>query len=273
MPRVVVSSIRPVCRSHQTIDEHLAYVLALVDEAGRRGSDVACLPEDVLFQRADGEPVDGPIHQAFGARARQHRMNLVVPIIEEREGNRYNASLIFDRAGTLVGRYDKTHLIRLERIEFGLLPGNGLPVFELDGVTIGVMVCADALHPEVARTLALRGAKIIFFPHQMAEPGEEFWNTMVRSRAQDNCVWVVSCSFGVPEGQPYQPQGGSRPWYPNVIVAPDGRIAADGGGNEGMTTAAIDPTQPRLVQDYIEFGPHDLWDLVLRYRRPELYKA
>ncbi len=43
--------------------------------------------------------------------------------------------------------------------------GREFPVWDLDGVKFGVLICADGGYIEPARILALKGARIIFAPH------------------------------------------------------------------------------------------------------------
>jgi N-carbamoylputrescine amidase len=44
------------------------------------------------------------------------------------------------------------------------LRGEALPVFSAEFGTFGVMICADRRWPETVRTLALKGARILFNP-------------------------------------------------------------------------------------------------------------
>ena len=73
----------------------------------------------------------------------------------------YNTALIFDRKGDLVGTYDKTHCQNTDK---KYLQGQSLPVFQSEFGTFGVMICADRRWPETVRTLATKGARIIFNP-------------------------------------------------------------------------------------------------------------
>lgn len=73
----------------------------------------------------------------------------------------YNSVVLMDRRGSLVGTYDKVHC-RGSDLKF--VPGSELPVFDGDFGRFGVMICADRRWPETVRTLALRGAIIIFNP-------------------------------------------------------------------------------------------------------------
>lgn len=73
----------------------------------------------------------------------------------------HNTALIFNRDGRLASVYDKTHCLSHDR---KYVPGNALPVFESDFGTFGVLICADRRWPETVRTLALKGARVIFNP-------------------------------------------------------------------------------------------------------------
>ena len=63
----------------------------------------------------------------------------------------------------IVGRYRKVHLWDEEKLFFE--PGNlGLNVFDLPFGRVGIMICYDGWHPEVARILKLKGADVILDP-------------------------------------------------------------------------------------------------------------
>jgi N-carbamoylputrescine amidase len=57
------------------------------------------------------------------------------------------------------GRYRKTHLWDREKVLYE--PGRELPVFDTLLGKIGLLVCYDAWFPEAARTLAVKGARIL----------------------------------------------------------------------------------------------------------------
>ncbi len=260
-----IAGIRPTERlavPSTSILEHLESALALLDEAGQKKADLACLPEDFLFQETEAETLKGPICLALAEKARQYHMNVAAGICLRVRSEKFNSVVIFDRQGRYVGRYDKTHLTKKDSNILGLTPGRALLVFHLDIGPVGVMTCADILFVEVARCLALRGARLILFPHQQAEPSEEFERQMIQSRARDNGVFIVCSTFS---------KRPDRPYFPNWIFGPDGRIIAEGPEGEGLTLADIDLEEKVMLADYVEAGPVDLADIIRRYRRPELY--
>jgi predicted amidohydrolase len=283
MRKVRVSSIRPLepdrtVPLQENIIKFLPHVLELLAQAGQNKTDIAILPEDYFFMAKVHEAVMLPceITDRAGEIAKKFGMYIIFPVIEEREGKKYNASLIIDRNGSVINRYDKTHLTTVEIEKMGLTPGDSLPVFDLDFGKIGIMTCYEIYFQEIPRILALKGAEIIIFPHQIAEPGEIFWETLVKARAADNCVYVVASSFGVPNGMAWHPGRNDGHYahdgyYRNIIVGMDGEKIADGGYEVGMTMADIDLDLKRMVYNIGSFGCSDLKEQIFKFRRPELY--
>jgi len=116
-------------------------------------NEVAALAEEVPA---------GPTCQEWIRACREHGTYLVAGIAE-REGERfYNCAALIGPSG-YIGKYRKIHLWNEEKLFFE--PGNlGIPVFHLPFGRVGVMICYDGWHPEVARILALQGADIICDP-------------------------------------------------------------------------------------------------------------
>ena len=282
MRKVIVSSLRPLEPLAPTryvdleikVAKYLPPLLELLDRAGEKKSDIVCMPEDYFFMQKQAVSVPCEITEAIAVKAKQHQMYVIFPIMERRDEKIFNTCLIYDRKGEIIGRYDKTHLTDTES-KYDI-PGNDFPVFKLDFGTIGFMVCFELYFQEIARIMALKGAEIIFFPHQNAEPSEKLWETLVRARAIDNCAYVVTSSFGAPEGMAWHPGRNDGHYehdgyYKNIIVGPDGETIADGGYNVGMTTAEIDLDAKHLVYNICVFGSSDLKDHIFNLRRPELY--
>jgi predicted amidohydrolase len=154
----------------------------------------------------------------------------------------YNAALIFDRAGTLVGTYDKTHL---QTHDHKYLPGKKLSVFESDFGPFGVMICADRRWPETVRTLALGGARVIFNP--TCGMHDERNLRMMQTRSYESEVFIA---FTHP-GQ-------------SLITDPRGTILRNEEA-EGETFAVTDIDLAQVDRVRSGRSAH------LRDRRPELY--
>src|SRR4051794_12282861 len=74
----------------------------------------------------------------------------------------YNTAVVVGPDG-YVGKQRKLHLSRDE--VFYYKGGREINVFDIGPCKIGVVICYDNQFPEVARTLALKGADVICMPH------------------------------------------------------------------------------------------------------------
>ena len=91
---------------------------------------------------------------------------VVVSGINEREGDRlYNASVMVDASG-IIAKYRKIHLFMNEKDIFQKGEGD-LPVVDIDGCKIGMLICFDYLFPEIWRMTAMKGADIICQPSNL----------------------------------------------------------------------------------------------------------
>ena len=98
----------------------------------------------------------------------------------------FNTALIYNRAGKLVGMYDKLHL---QTHDYKYIPGKHLNVYESDFGLFGVMICADRRWPETTRTLTLKGARVIFNPTYGMHGDLNL--CMMRTRSYENGIFIV----------------------------------------------------------------------------------
>ena len=174
-----------------------------LDEIGPKGVDLVCLPEVINTDGVAGdrsklaEPIPGPSSKRLAEKARKYGM-YVCASLSEREGDRiYNTGIIIDRSGAIIGKYRKTHLTISELLLSGKMPGDTYPIFQTDIGAIGYMICYDNHYPEVARTLAVKGADIIVFSNMGdGREGGTLWETYIRTRALDNQVHIVAAVNG-----------------------------------------------------------------------------
>ncbi|MNJ41920.1 2-oxoglutaramate amidase [compost metagenome] len=176
-------------------------------------------------------------------------------IAEKRDGRVYNTMRIFARTGEEIADYSKMHLFRLMEEEKHLSSGQSAVTFELDGQTSGASICYDIRFPELTRTLALRGAKVLFVPAAWPHPRLHHWRTLLTARAIENQMYVVACNR---TGQ----SGKDNFFGHSMIIDPWGEIIAEGGEDEGIITGNIDLS---LVDDVRSRIP------VFEDRRSNLY--
>jgi predicted amidohydrolase len=115
----------------------------------------------------------------------------IVSGVNERDGdNLYNTSVLVGPK-RFVGKYRKLHLFLNEKDFF--TPGNaGLPIFDIPGARIGMLICFDWMFPEVWRTLALGGVDIICHPSNLVLPGRA--QKAVPVQAMMNRIFVVTAN-------------------------------------------------------------------------------
>lgn len=107
--------------------------------------------------------------QFLEAKCRERGMHIVSGFNERGPDGLYNSAVLVGPQGVM-GTYRKLHLFLNEKDFFR--PGNqGLPVFAIEGCTIGVLICFDWIFPEAWRVLALKGADLICHPSNLVLPG------------------------------------------------------------------------------------------------------
>jgi len=193
-------------------------------------------------------------------------------VVEEGTARRFNASVLVDARGEIVGRYRKVHLPghrehepwrpfqHLEKRYFET--GNlGFPVFEaFDGV-MGMCICNDRRWPETFRVMGLQGVELVMVGyntpvHYPPAPEHDhlqcFHNHLVmQAGAYQNGTWIVGVAkAGQEEGCDMIGQ--------SCIIAPTGEIVAQCAtlGDE-LIVADCDLDRCREIQDNIfNFGLH-----------------
>ena len=165
-----------------------------IAEAARQKADLVVLGEVVpsvgLGKKVQeiAEPIPGPSTEYFGQLAKKHNLHIVVSLNERDRHLVYNAAVLLDPDGKLIGKYRKVCLPRGE-VDEGVAPGTDYPVFETRFGKVGMMICYDGFFPEVARELANRGAEVIAWPVWGCNP------LLARARACENHVYIVSSTY------------------------------------------------------------------------------
>ena len=155
------------------VEKNIRITTAAIARAAAQGADLVVLPECVASGwvmdpegiAAVAEPGDGsgPALSAWRTAARRHDIAVVGGYAERAGDVLYNAVAVIARDGELRDKYRKLHLFGAERAVFAA--GDlGLPIFDLDGVRLGVLVCYDLRFPEAMRLLALGGADLVAVP-------------------------------------------------------------------------------------------------------------
>lgn len=255
--------------------ENLDRAIKQIENAADKGADIVALPEMFLtgynFEEIGDELVnlaekkEGSSIEKISETARDENVIVIAPIPEIRNMPNivYNSAIVIDNNGTVLGSYAKSHLWAKEKKYFK--PGDSLPVFDTDQGKIGVMICYDAGFPEVARTLALKGAEIIIMPSAWRIQDYSLWDLNTRSRALENSLYLVSSNIvGRRDGKPHF-FGNSR------IVDPEGQVMIEGEvfNDDSMSARSTDVVE-KIDFDRIAKARNKFQYLM--DRRPDLYK-
>lgn len=267
-----------------SIDERFSEVESHVEEAAKRRCDFFLLPEHFAThgtrELADGSPrkefaeaIPGPTCDRLGKLAREAGLCITGGILEKDGSRLFNTVIVINARGDLLGCYRKTHPTASEvRLE-GIIPGQDFPVFEFPFGTLGVMNCMDLYFPEVARILALRGARLLLWPTVAHGPTAEQLELLCRARALENAAFVASANFA--SDPPYAPYAGRPSMGRAFVVDPDGVVIADTGHRPGLASVQVNLFEPRRTVSVVGFrasGRDILPDDFFAMRRPEIYE-
>ncbi|MEU8716761.1 MULTISPECIES: carbon-nitrogen hydrolase family protein [unclassified Streptomyces] len=238
---------------------------ALDDAAGRAAAEGAALlvaPEMFLTGYAIGddvarlaEPADGDCADAIAELAHRHGVAIAYGYPERAAGVIHNSAQLISADGTRLANYRKTHLFGgFEREHF--TPGEQ-PVVqaELNGLTVGIMICYDVEFPEPVRAHALAGTDLLLVPTANMHPFQFVAESLVPVRAWENQMYVAYANRVGQEGE-FEFFGLSG------LSGPDGVARARAGRGEELLVADVDPA---LLAASREANPY------LKDRRPGLY--
>ena len=185
--RATLAQLAPRVRD---VSANLSRLQAVLDSS--HDTDLVMFPELFLsgYELADAEAVcidiEGPEVSLLCEAARDHDTAIVVGTAERVADGVANSALCISRRGELAGVYRKTHLFGAEADAY--MAGDELVTVELDGRTLGLMICFDVEFPEVARTLALRGADLLITISANPEVFRRDHEVFVPARALENGV-------------------------------------------------------------------------------------
>jgi len=255
----------------------------MVREASRQGAQVVCLPElftapyFAQYANPEGmgkvvvpiEPIPGDTERRLSECATENGIILVAGSICERAANGlFNTCMTFDRQGRMLGKYRKIHVPQDESYfeQHYFTPGDlGFKVYQTDKGRIGSLICYDQWFPEAARTLALMGAEMVFYPtaiglvrgiDQTEGNWQQAWENVMRGHAIANGMVVAAVNRAGNEDR-------MDFWGGSFVIDAFGRTLARAGSEEQVVLATVDLDHGRSVREGWRFFYN---------RRPSQYK-
>jgi predicted amidohydrolase len=291
---LAVCQTGPIARSASR-PETVGRLVHLLEQAAAAKAQLAVFPELALttfFPRwalDDPHEIDafyethmpGPHTRPLFEAARRLKVGFALGYAElhEEQGRRrrFNTMDLVGADGAVIGRYRKMHIPGSAEAQSGITthlerryfePGNlGFPVWDFQGVRVGLSLCNDRRWPETYRMLCLNGAQVVLIGYNTPLVLDEapafahlrmFHNHLpMQAGAYQNTLWVAAAAkAGCEEGQALI--GGS------CIIAPTGEMAAQ------ALSLDDEVVVHRADLDLIDACQRVNFDFA-RYRRPAEY--
>ncbi len=230
--------------------DSLAIALEMIGQAANEGADIICFPESYVPGYRCSAP-DFP-SDAESLKQAWHRIDeaaaaariAVIMGTERHDGEKLLISArVTSPGGTCLGFQDKVQLDPSEESIY--TPGRERRVFEVSGVTFGIVICHEGWrYPETVRAAARKGAQVVFHPHTeivedtnfvasgYAHPGNSFHEKAVLCRAAENHCFFATVNNALPGAT-----------TTSAVANPDGTLHSHHPhGQHGLLIASIDPS-------------------------------
>jgi omega-amidase len=186
-----------------------------------------------------------PTYTMLSEAAKSNGVWLVGGSVPERDdGKLYNTSLVFNGEGALVGKHRKVHLFDISipgGITFKesdtLSPGSAYTVVDLGGGNkMGVGICYDVRFPELAQVYRhTHGCQLLVYPGAFnMTTGPKHWELLMRSRANDNQLYVAAVSPARDTTADYVA------WGHSMLVDPWAEVKVQADEKESIVYSEID---------------------------------
>lgn len=256
-------------RMSEDAERNCQKALEQIAQAAKEGAQLIVFPEVQLspfFPQYEGRDASGyviawdsPVIRRFCEACRESNIYASPNFYVEKDGRRYDMSLLIDDAGTLLGEQKMVHIAQAACFyeqDYYTPSEEGFKVFDTPIGRIGIVVCFDRHYPESIRTEALKGAELILVPtaNTKDEPFELFqWE--IKIQAFQNSVNVAMCNRVGLEG--------CMDFSGESIVADcNGNTVALAGDREELLFAEVDLPAATVTRERKPYTS---------LRRPELY--
>ncbi len=195
------------------LKDNLAKVKASIREAAANGANVIlpqelfaapyfCKKQEAKYFELAQPTAECEVIRELSALAKELGVVIPVSYFEKAGNNFFNSLVMIDADGTVMDNYRKSHIPDgpgySEKYYFS--PGDtGFKVWNTKFGKFGVGICWDQWFPELARSLALQGAEVIFYPTAIgSEPQDptldsrDHWQRTMQGHSAANLVPVVA---------------------------------------------------------------------------------
>jgi nitrilase len=276
-------------------DQTLEKVRALAAEAAGQGARVVLFPEAFVsayprgldfgatvgdrspqgredFRRYWESSVDvpGPAVDSLGRSARDHRIYLVIGVIERDRGTLYCTVLFFAPTGAFLGKHRKIMPTGSERLVWGFGDGSTMPVFDTPLGKLGAVICWENYLPLMRAAMYAKGIEIYCAP--TADSRDSWIATLRHIAVEGRCFVLGANQFARRRDYPadYRLPNGDDP---DAVLSRGGSCIVDPFGNflagpnfDGQAILLAEIDRRQIVR-----GKYDL-DVVGHYARPDIFQ-
>ncbi len=229
-------------------EANLATMLGWIDRGLAAGADLIAFGEcaregyDVTGKvdyAALAEPVPGPATEAVRARLKGSR-SLVCFGMAERDarGDVYNSAPLI-AADAVIGVARKLYLVHLHAPTSGkryaedlfFQPGQRIGIFDTEFGRIGIQICLDNRHPEIAQAQAVAGCWLKLRPSAVPQRGKSATSSLDLARGIENQMCDLFVNLAGDQGG-VRYKGGT-----SVIMGSKGVVARASVGDEAVAEA------------------------------------
>ena len=269
--------------------------LALMAEAAGRGAQLLVFPEAFIGGYPKGADfhiylggrtpagraefkryfdaavaVDGPEIAQLAKAAAQHRMYVVVGIIERDGGTLYCTAVYLGPDGHVLGKHRKLMPTALERLVWGFGDGSTLAAVDTPYGKLGAVICWENYMP--ALRMAMYQQRVALYCAPTADDRDSWQSTMQHIALEGRCFVLSACQHLRRSQFPSEQMNNRLPQAPDtvlmrggsLIIDPLGKILAGPVFNEdALLTAELDLGLIPMAQ--MDFDP------VGHYARPDVF--
>jgi predicted amidohydrolase len=238
MPEAICAGLVQCDVKNGDISANRRVVFDAIARLADAGANLALLPElwscgfDQDQMAIHAEKTSEIIYN-IGELAKKHHMLIAGSLPEMAGGRIYNTLYVVDQDSSIAGTYRKIHLFKFNQEEKTFAPGDRAVVCATSVGPIGLMVCYDLRFPELCRTLAVAGARMVLVCAQWPKSRIHHWDTLLSARAIENQIFIAACNRVGTDGE-LTFTGHSR------ILSPDGETLAVITDHAGEAMARID---------------------------------
>ena len=247
------------------IPSNLAAIKKLAGKARSRGADIAHFSEGSLTGYAgldfkEINPAEKPVIEDALEQLRELAANLKIWLIigghhfEHGLEKPFNSLYLINDLGEIQDRYDKRLLagtgVELEHLHYS--PGNRPVVFQINGISCGLLICHEWRYPELYREYKRLKADVLFqswYDGNLSQAGYsssgkelgELIMGYVRGNAANKYLWISASNTSKKESS-----------FPAFSVRPDGKIS----GKLARNQSGVLITEINTGQTYADPSGH-----------------